>query len=112
MKPIIRLLGLSAALLALSAFAAGTCPAILNHTVEPLTGGKAQSMCQYEGRVVLVVIRPASAATPGNMKDCRRFTKNMQIADWSFSAFRPMHLVDKNRAIVKKLLSFVGPILA
>ena len=55
MKPIIRLLGLSAALLALSAFAAGTCPAILNHTVEPLTGGKAQSMCQYEGRVVLVV---------------------------------------------------------
>ena len=55
MKPIIRLLGLPAALLALSAFAAGTCPAILNHTVEPLTGGKAQSMCQYEGRVVLVV---------------------------------------------------------
>lgn len=37
------------------AFAAGTCPALLNHTVEPLIGGKAQSMCQYEGRVVLVV---------------------------------------------------------
>ena len=39
-------------LLAVNAFA---CPDVLNHTVEPLTGGKAQSMCQYEGKVVLVV---------------------------------------------------------
>ena len=31
------------------------CPGLLNHIVEPLTGGKAQSLCQYEGRVVLVV---------------------------------------------------------
>ena len=31
------------------------CPDVLNHVVEPLTGGKAQSMCQYEGKVVLVV---------------------------------------------------------
>jgi glutathione peroxidase len=31
------------------------CPTLLNHTVEPLTGGKAQSLCQFEGRVVLVV---------------------------------------------------------
>jgi glutathione peroxidase len=31
------------------------CPALLNHTVEPITGGKPQSLCQYEGRVVLVV---------------------------------------------------------
>lgn len=31
------------------------CPDVLNHSVEPLTGGKAQSMCQYEGKVVLVV---------------------------------------------------------
>ncbi len=31
------------------------CPALLNHSVEPITGGKAQSLCQYQGRVVLVV---------------------------------------------------------
>ena len=55
MKPIIHLFGLWVTLSATSAFAAGTCPPVLNHTVEPLTGGKAQSMCQYEGRVVLVV---------------------------------------------------------
>lgn len=39
----------------LFATAASACPDVLNHTVEPLTGGKAQSMCQYEGKVVLVV---------------------------------------------------------
>ena len=43
-----------------SAFAIGgapvaACPPVLNHVVEPLTGGKPQSLCQYEGRVVLVV---------------------------------------------------------
>lgn len=38
-------------------FSAATfaCPDLLNHRVEPLTGGKSQSLCQYEGRVVLVV---------------------------------------------------------
>jgi glutathione peroxidase len=35
--------------------AAFACPDVLNHSVEPLTGGKAQSMCQYAGKVVLVV---------------------------------------------------------
>ena len=55
MKLLTRLLSLVAAWFATTVFAAGTCPAVLNHTVEPLTGGKAQSMCQYEGRVVLVV---------------------------------------------------------
>ena len=55
MESIIRLLSVLAACLATSAYAAAACPALLNHTVEPLTGGKAQSMCQYEGRVVLVV---------------------------------------------------------
>ena len=55
MKQIIQLFSVVVALSTASAFAAGTCPAVLNHTVEPLTGGKAQSLCQYEGRVVLVV---------------------------------------------------------
>lgn len=38
-----------------SAMAAAACPSVLDHTVEPLTGGKPQSLCQYEGKVVLVV---------------------------------------------------------
>ena len=55
MKALIHWLSVLALLSATPAFAAGTCPPVLNHTVEPLTGGKAQSLCQYEGRVVLVV---------------------------------------------------------
>ncbi len=55
MKLIIRLLSVLAAGPVTSVLAAGTCPTVLNHTVEPLTGGKARSLCQYEGRVVLVV---------------------------------------------------------
>ena len=55
MKFVILLFSLLAAWSVTSVFAAVACPAVLNHTVEPLTGGKAQSLCQYEGRVVLVV---------------------------------------------------------
>lgn len=46
-----------AALFAAMATAAGaaTCPPVLDHKVERLTGGKPQSLCQFEGQVVLVV---------------------------------------------------------
>lgn len=46
---------LSSFALAIWSTAAFGCPDLLNHTVEPLTGGKPQSLCRYEGRVVLVV---------------------------------------------------------
>ena len=53
MKPLVfRLLTLVVAFWCATVFA---CPDVLNHTVEPLTGGKPQSLCQYEGRVVLVI---------------------------------------------------------
>ena len=35
--------------------AGATCPALLDHTFNPLIGGKPASMCQYGGRVLLVV---------------------------------------------------------
>jgi len=57
MKPLIfRLSSVVAAFgCAVASVAAFACPDLLNHSVEPLTGGKSQSLCQYEGRVVLVV---------------------------------------------------------
>ena len=37
-------------------FAVGAeCPALLNHTFPGLTDGKPQSLCQYQGKVLLVV---------------------------------------------------------
>lgn len=55
--PILRLALVSAFVLiaSASARAADVCPAVLNHPVELLTGGKPQSLCQYAGRVVLIV---------------------------------------------------------
>jgi len=32
-----------------------TCPALLQHTFTPIQGGAAQSLCQYRGKVLLVV---------------------------------------------------------
>ncbi len=52
MKSLIRYLGIMLSGGCATVFA---CPTVLNHTVEPLTGGKPQSLCQYAGRVVLVV---------------------------------------------------------
>ena len=46
---------LSSIVSAFGCVTAFACPEVLNHAVEPLTGGKPQSLCQYEGRVVLVV---------------------------------------------------------
>lgn len=37
-----------------SAQAAGSCPALLNHTMKGIDG-KARNLCQYQGKVVLVV---------------------------------------------------------
>jgi glutathione peroxidase len=44
-----------AALPALGATPASACPALLNHTVPRLQDEKPQSLCQYAGRVLLVV---------------------------------------------------------
>jgi hypothetical protein len=34
---------------------AGECPALLNHSFPGLVDGKPQSLCQYQGKVILVV---------------------------------------------------------
>jgi glutathione peroxidase len=46
--------GLLVAVLSRSA-AAESCPALLDHAFNPLIGGKPASLCQYSGRVLLVV---------------------------------------------------------
>lgn len=47
------------AALGLTAFAlslpASACPALLNHSFTPLLGGDERSLCQYQGKVMLVV---------------------------------------------------------
>ena len=75
MKFVILLFSLLAAWSVTSVFAAVACPAVLNHTVEPLTGGKAQSLCQYEGRVVLVVDTASECAYTGQYEGLQALHK-------------------------------------
>ncbi len=57
MKVVTQMLRVTLASLvfSVSGIAAAACPSLLDHSVEPLTGGKAQSLCQYRGKVVLIV---------------------------------------------------------
>jgi glutathione peroxidase len=54
MRALIFTLGLLAGLVAQPA-SAESCAAPLNHTFNPLLGGKPASLCQYTGKVLLVV---------------------------------------------------------
>jgi glutathione peroxidase len=46
---------LAAAVLPAAAFAAADCPALLDHGFKRLPSGKPESLCQYQGKVVLAV---------------------------------------------------------
>lgn len=56
-KQLKRLLGVAglASLGAMPAQAGGTCPALLDHTFPALVDGKPMPLCQYAGKVILVV---------------------------------------------------------
>ena len=82
MKIIINLLINLAVVSTATAFAAGTCPALLKRTVEPLTGGKAYSLCQYEGRVVLVINTASDCGYTGQYEGLQALYK--KYADRGF----------------------------
>jgi glutathione peroxidase len=63
-RPLSVLLAISAAVIALALTApasaagpatAGLCPAVLNHTFNRLQTGKPESLCQFQGKVLLIV---------------------------------------------------------
>ena len=55
LRYLVLALPLLAASLAAPAAAAANCPTLLNHTVPRLQDGVPQPLCQYQGKVVLVV---------------------------------------------------------
>lgn len=64
-------------LVLIAAISAGVsaCPTVLNHSVERLTGGKPQSLCQYEGRVVLVVNTASECGYTGQYEGLQELYK-------------------------------------
>lgn len=55
--------------LPMSASANAPCPALLNHSVPRLQDDKPQSLCQYAGKVVLVVNTASYCGFTGQFKD-------------------------------------------
>lgn len=55
MSPVALSVGILVASAGAQASAAQNCPALLNHRLERLQDGKATDMCQYAGKVVLVI---------------------------------------------------------
>lgn len=55
MKSLARFAALTVLSLPVIALAAGPCPDVLNHAVKRLPSGKTENLCQYQGKVILVV---------------------------------------------------------
>jgi hypothetical protein len=73
---------LAAAAAASAQGASSACPALLQHTMPRLQDGKPQPLCQYAGKVLLVVIPPASAASRRNTPGSRRCTPATRRGAW------------------------------
>ena len=77
-------------LLTLFAFAMGThtvnaatnCSPLLSQTFPRLQDEAPQSLCQYQGKVILVVNTASYCALLANMMALKRFMPNIKIKDW------------------------------
>jgi glutathione peroxidase len=58
-----------------AAQAASECPALLNHTFNPLIGGKPVSLCQYSGRVLLVVNTASNCGYTGQYEGLEKLSR-------------------------------------
>jgi len=54
-KSLARFAALTVLSLPVAAFAAGACPDLLNHEFKRLPSAKTENLCQYQGKVILVV---------------------------------------------------------
>jgi glutathione peroxidase len=57
------------------AHAAAECPALLNHSFNPLIGGKPVSLCQFSGRVLLVVNTASNCGYTGQYEGLEKLSR-------------------------------------
>ena len=55
LRSIVRMVSVALALTAVSGVASADCPKLLDHPFQPLIGSGPKSLCEYAGKVVLVV---------------------------------------------------------
>jgi hypothetical protein len=100
---------LSAGLLAASpAFAADSCPTLLNHSFPSLQDQKPQSLCQWQGKVLLVVNTASYCGFTSQYDGLEKLYARLKDRGWSSSAFRRTTSATRSRAATRRSPSFAG----
>ena len=87
------------------------CPTLLNHTFARLQDEKPQSLCQYSGKVILVVNTASYCGFTSQYKGLESVYSKYKDKGWWFWAFRRM-ILRKKKAITKTLQIFARAPLA
>jgi glutathione peroxidase len=89
------------------AVAADACPAILNHRFQSLQDQKPQSLCQWQGKVVLVVNTASHCGFTSQYDGLEKLYAGLKDqGDWSLSDFRPMTSAIRNPAATSEIAEF------
>jgi glutathione peroxidase len=87
--------------------AAPSCSPLLSHTFPRLQDEAPQNLCQYQGKVILVVNTASYCGFTSQYEDLEKYMPNTRIEVLLFSAFYQMISVSKSPVATKKLQSFV-----
>jgi glutathione peroxidase len=92
---------ISAAMLPTASGAA--CAPLLNHSFPGLQDGKTQSLCQYQGKVILVVNTASFCGYTSQYEGLEKLYANLKDKGWSWSASLPMISASRSPAAARKL---------
>jgi glutathione peroxidase len=81
---------------------AEACPAILNHKFNRLQDDVPQDLCQYKGKVALVVNTASYCGFTNQYEGLEKAYAKYSSKVWSCSVFRPMISANKSRATARK----------
>ena len=84
------------------------CPALLRHQFNRLQTGESQSLCQFQGKVLLIVNTASYCGYTGQYEGSKRSTGNTRAADSSSSAFRRTISAGRSRARTRRSRSSAG----
>ena len=107
----LAILGFLAAGVVLPASAAA-CPALLDHTIPALVDGKPVSLCQYAGKVILVVNTASYCGFTSQYDGLEKLYERLKDKVWSCSASRPTTSASRSRAVRRRLRTFAASPMA
>jgi glutathione peroxidase len=84
------------------------CPSVLNYTFNSLQTGKTESLCQFRGKVLLIVNTASYCGYTHQFEGLKRSTENTRAPGWSCWASHPTISAARNQAATRKSPNFAG----